>query len=215
MAVIATGVVVGLIFTAAPENEAEHSLAASHNLTTAILLANVSTTEPAMTKIWVPPTSVHLMSHKSTANEALTRNGCQTGYKLLLTTCIRLDFRQKNYWGAREACEREGATLAMPKTKELDLALRNLVSKEGHNLEPWIGLKDNNYFRLLKRQWQWEDGSALRNYKGWNPGVPNNRRLTHRTRLCVHYWPGRTGYHMWNDLGCSRRRGFICQTFLA
>eukprot|EP00058_Branchiostoma_floridae_P019758 XP_002605248.1 hypothetical protein BRAFLDRAFT_92278 [Branchiostoma floridae] len=96
---------------------------------------------------------------------ALTRNGCQTGYKLLLTTCIRVDFRQKNYWGAREACEREGATLAMPKSQELDLALRNLVSKEDRNLEPWIGLKDNNYFRLFKRQWQWEDGSALRNYK--------------------------------------------------
>ncbi|XP_035661790.1 C-type lectin BML-2-like [Branchiostoma floridae] len=173
------------------------------------------TTETAMTKIWLPPTSVHSEANTSMANEAVTRNGCQPGYKILFTTCIRLYSRRNSYWGAREACEMEGATLAMPKTQELDLALRNLVHTEGNNLSFWFGLKDNNYFRLRKRQWKWEDGSALGNYQGWIPGGPDNRRWTHRTRLCVHYWSGRTGYPMWNDRRCSCRHSFICQTLLA
>ncbi|XP_078614388.1 uncharacterized protein LOC144883667 [Branchiostoma floridae x Branchiostoma japonicum] len=65
-------------------------------------------------------------------------DNCKVGYKLLARTCIRLNFREVSYKDARKICEREGARLAMPKTEELDLALRDLVHKEGHNVEDGI-----------------------------------------------------------------------------
>ncbi|KAI8502424.1 hypothetical protein Bbelb_200120 [Branchiostoma belcheri] len=142
-------------------------------------------------------------------------DSCRVGYKLLATFCVRLNFRAMSHQKATEACEREGARLAMPKTEELDIALRNLVRREGQNMGYWIGLKDKESFYLRRRQWGWVDGSTLGNYKGWNPGEPSNKRTYwHLTKLCVQYWSGRPGYPMWDDVDCSESRRFICQAHL-
>ncbi|XP_035692582.1 macrophage mannose receptor 1-like [Branchiostoma floridae] len=84
-------------------------------------------------------------------------DNCQVGYKLLARTCIRLYFREVGHKDARKICEREGARLAMPKTEELDQALRNLVQKEGHNVEFWIGLRNKGSFllRMESRRARW------------------------------------------------------------
>ncbi|CAH1248783.1 CD209 [Branchiostoma lanceolatum] len=84
--------------------------------------------------------------------------------KLVARNCFRLNFRKKSHSDAREACMKEGARLAMPKTKELDIALRNLVRTEGENRQYWIGMRDTGIW-LHKRHWCWEDGSKLGNYK--------------------------------------------------
>ncbi|CAH1248784.1 LPA [Branchiostoma lanceolatum] len=96
---------------------------------------------------------------------AATCDGCPAGYKFLARTCIRLDFRQKNHWDAMEACEKEGAELVMPKTKELDVAVRILVRTESHRQSFWIGMRDKGGLILHKRHWQWVDGTTLGNYK--------------------------------------------------
>ncbi|XP_078687673.1 C-type lectin BpLec-like [Branchiostoma floridae x Branchiostoma belcheri] len=101
-------------------------------------------------------------------------------------------------------CWMEGATLAMPKTEELDVALRDLVKTEGGNKQHWIGMEEKD------RTWYWVDGSVVgdNGYKGWNPGEPDY----YRWPRCGQYWSGRTGYPMWDDEGCHRvMRRFICQ----
>ncbi|KAI8516946.1 hypothetical protein Bbelb_055270 [Branchiostoma belcheri] len=128
---------------------------------------------------------------------------CENGYRLLVGICIKLVGRSgidwifgKSHDGAKEACRKEGATLAMPKTKELDVALRDLEKKG---------------------TWYWVDGSKVGNngYTGWNLGDPSNPRWP---PLCGQYWkkssgwlsPG-TGYVMWNDDACFKQKRFICQ----
>ncbi|XP_019621358.1 PREDICTED: uncharacterized protein LOC109467748 [Branchiostoma belcheri] len=63
------------------------------------------------------------------------------------------------------ACNAEGATLAMPKTEELDLALRRLVKMSGGNSDHWIGLRGTYNGRLGKWEYKWEDGSLLGKYQ--------------------------------------------------
>ncbi|KAI8490890.1 hypothetical protein Bbelb_313090 [Branchiostoma belcheri] len=139
---------------------------------------------------------------------------CKNGYKLLTGTCIRLITALAMNWlfgkshdGAKEACRKEGATLAMPKTKELDVALRDLVKTEGGNKEHWIGMEEK------EGTWYWMDGSKVgqNGYKGWNAGEPGGWS-------CGQYWAkssswlfSGSGYPMWDDDACFNKKRFICQ----
>ncbi|XP_019616527.1 PREDICTED: uncharacterized protein LOC109464044 [Branchiostoma belcheri] len=139
---------------------------------------------------------------------------CKNGYKLLAGTCISLVTAPWGNWlfgkshdGAKEACRKEGATLAMPKTEVLDVALRDLVKTEGGNKEHWIGMEEK------EGTWYWIDGSKVGNngYKGWNPGEPGGWS-------CGQYWAkssswlsSGSGYPMWDDDACFKKKRFICQ----
>ncbi|XP_066263278.1 killer cell lectin-like receptor subfamily B member 1 [Branchiostoma lanceolatum] len=103
---------------------------------------------------------------KNTSTTSKANNAsCPAGYKLIARTCIRLSLQRKSFYHAKRSCSMEGATLAMPKTAELDVTLGKLVSIEGDKLNHWIGMKDEGRFNLKKRNWRWMDGSALGNYK--------------------------------------------------
>ncbi|KAI8516954.1 hypothetical protein Bbelb_055350 [Branchiostoma belcheri] len=143
---------------------------------------------------------------------------CKNGYKLLVGTCIKLFsavLNVKSHGDAKKACRKEGATLAMPKTEQLDAALRHEVKTEGGNKEHWIGMEEK------RGTWCWVDGSVVDNngYKGWNPGEPSNPRWL--GALCGQYWEKprkssgwffrRTGYVMWDDDECYKLKNFICQ----
>ncbi|XP_078597686.1 C-type lectin domain family 4 member M-like [Branchiostoma floridae x Branchiostoma japonicum] len=125
---------------------------------------------------------------------------------------------------AAQACESKRATLAMPKTGELDGALRELVMTVGGNQEYWIGLWEGE----TDTGWQWVDGTPLQTndyqvtltpcinlrmyvfiYMGWNPGEPSNYGFVWGN--CVQYWSGSTGYPMWDDTDCFIFKRFICQ----
>nr|ABY54816.1 c-type lectin 3 [Branchiostoma japonicum] len=122
----------------------------------------------------------------------------------------------RSHGGAKKACMTAGATLAMPKTRELDVALRDLVKREGGNNQHWIGMEKK------RGTWYWLDGSLVGNngYKGWAPNEPSNSGWT---PLCGQYWKeskssgwlyprssGR-GYPMWDDEECWKLQRFICQ----
>ncbi|XP_019639591.1 PREDICTED: C-type lectin domain family 4 member M-like [Branchiostoma belcheri] len=139
---------------------------------------------------------------------------CKNGYRLVIGNCIKLDATPGRDWifgkshdGAKEACRKEGATLAMPKTKELDVALRDLVKRGGFNKEHWIGMEKKD------GTWYWVDGSVVgqNGYKGWNPGEPGRWS-------CGQYWTKSSGwlfswsgYPMWDDDACFNKKRFICQ----
>ncbi|KAI8493017.1 hypothetical protein Bbelb_290210 [Branchiostoma belcheri] len=86
---------------------------------------------------------------------------CKAGYTPVVGTCIRLSVRKTSYDVARKVCMNDGGTLAMPKTRGLDVALRNLIKTVGLKQDYWIGMKKY----VHARHWQWEDGRALGNYK--------------------------------------------------
>ncbi|XP_078700985.1 C-type lectin lectoxin-Phi1-like [Branchiostoma floridae x Branchiostoma belcheri] len=152
-------------------------------------------------------------SPTNTANEI----SCQVGYKLIERTCVRLSLQMKSFYWARKACTTDGAELAMPKTRELDVALRDLVHREGQGRAYWIGMRDREPFFLRKRVWKWMDGSRLGEYEGWGPGEPNNRRILHTVKLCVQYssCDSQSAIPMWSDTYCRRKFKFICQAPLA
>ncbi|KAI8516642.1 hypothetical protein Bbelb_052230 [Branchiostoma belcheri] len=83
---------------------------------------------------------------------------CTNGYQLLAQTCIKVYSYEKDYGEALAVCEKDGAILAMPKTRELDVALRNLIRKVGVDFEYWIGL-------VFCEHWRWADGSRISKYK--------------------------------------------------
>ncbi|KAI8502464.1 hypothetical protein Bbelb_200520 [Branchiostoma belcheri] len=195
------------------------------DLTTTSSLVNMTTTPQvelntsSIHAFLLPATSVtrgmdDVTNKSSPTMRASTRSdGCQVGYKRLASTCFRLHFRRMTWMKAKEACKKEGARLAMPKTEELDIALRHLVRTEGQNMGYWIGLKDKE--RLIwKKRWGWDDGSKLGKYKGWNPGQPSSIRKLRPGKMCVRYWSGPAGYPMWDDRRCGESRKFICQTSL-
>ncbi|KAI8500466.1 hypothetical protein Bbelb_220320 [Branchiostoma belcheri] len=146
--------------------------------------------------------------HGNTFDDTIHVPRCKKGYRLLAGTCIKLGPTgwleiARSHDGAKKACMTEGSTLAMPKTEELDVALRDLVKREGGNHQHWIGMEKK------KGTWYWVDGSKVGNngYKGWTPGQPSNPRWP---PLCGQYW-AKSGYPMWDDDACLNLRRFICQ----
>ncbi|XP_078603281.1 uncharacterized protein LOC144877248 [Branchiostoma floridae x Branchiostoma japonicum] len=132
------------------------------------------------------------------------RQGCKGGYIRLGRHCIRLVPIPKSFVDAQQACKADGATLAMPKTKELDLTLRRLVKTSGGNNHHWIGLSNAGDL-----DWTWVDETRLGHYLAWNPGEPRGDK---GVVLCVQYWSsGHTTGPMWDDAECSGEKWFICQ----
>ncbi|XP_078697519.1 C-type lectin lectoxin-Lio3-like [Branchiostoma floridae x Branchiostoma belcheri] len=155
--------------------------------------------------------------HGNTFDDATHVPRCKKGYKLLAGTCIKLVSTGwfeigRSHYDAKKTCMKEGATLAMPKTEELDVALKDLVKREGGNHQHWIGMEKK------RGTWYWVDGSVVGNngYQGWNPGEPSNSGDW--LSLCGQYqekpsgWLSRrTGYVMWDDDACFQLKSFICQ----
>ncbi|XP_078684274.1 CD209 antigen-like protein A [Branchiostoma floridae x Branchiostoma belcheri] len=151
----------------------------------------------------------------------MRNGGCQDGYIRVAWSCIRLVPTLKSFSDALQACNAEGATLAMPKVEELDLTLRRLVKMSGG--DHWIGLKEMcsgvwlGLFQtcwLGKWEYKWVDGVTLHlgRYQGWHPGEPGNARVRGRA-LCVQYWySGPAADPMWDDTGCHVTKRYICQS---
>eukprot|EP00058_Branchiostoma_floridae_P019747 XP_002605237.1 hypothetical protein BRAFLDRAFT_92290 [Branchiostoma floridae] len=120
----------------------------------------------------------------------ICRAECRHGYKLVAQTCIKVSHYHKNYDAAKAACVNEGATLAMPKTKEFDVSLRNWMGRFGRSQCFWIGLKQVPVIKI----WQWADGShiVIHGYTGWNPGEPESAEFVKPAfwsvkPMCVQY----------------------------
>ncbi|KAI8480605.1 hypothetical protein Bbelb_416770 [Branchiostoma belcheri] len=143
--------------------------------------------------------------------------GCQDGYRSRRVglACIRLGTVLKSLSNARQACNVEGATLAMPKTEELDLALRRLVRRSGGNSDHWIGLRftcPRLFFGTCSFgtwEYKWVDGLPL------GRGGTQVRQVTAQCPvLFVLYWhSGPAADPMWDDTaGCYGKKRYICQS---
>ncbi|XP_078615626.1 CD209 antigen-like protein A [Branchiostoma floridae x Branchiostoma japonicum] len=93
----------------------------------------------------------------------------------------------------------------MPKTKELHVALKQLIMWKGGNYDNgyWIGLEEKRH------TWKWMDGSPLltNHFQVWSPEEPSNTMHFLFPRLCIQIY----GNAMWDDTECMRKKWFICQ----
>ncbi|XP_066288335.1 apolipoprotein(a)-like [Branchiostoma lanceolatum] len=123
-----------------------------------------------------PSTKWELCNVPACDDEHKQHGACKDGYIPLGEACIRLVPIKKSFGDAQKSCEAEGATLAMPKTKRVDLILRAMVRSTGGKKDHWIGMCENGSFdKHVLGNWKWVDGSRLAtyDYQGWNPGEPN------------------------------------------
>ncbi|XP_078679403.1 C-type lectin LmsL-like [Branchiostoma floridae x Branchiostoma belcheri] len=181
---------------------------------TSVRVTDTSLSLRAMASRGLP--SVHLLTqptfrHTPVHNVRTTQQPpavCPAGYRPLVGTCIRLVSQELSHDGARLACLEDGAILAMPKTRELDVALRELVRTDGGNQDYWIGMWEGTGYT----DWQWMDGSQLHtyDYQAWNPGEPSNVDWLLWDN-CVQYWSEPTGYPLWDDADCFYYKRYICQ----
>ncbi|XP_066270066.1 macrophage mannose receptor 1-like [Branchiostoma lanceolatum] len=123
------------------------------------------------------------------------------GYVSFNGVCYK-DFAElKTYDEARQTCAADGGLLAMPKDVATNTFIHNLGG--GGTARRWIGLTDADN----ETQWVFEDGQSLAStgYNNWQPGEPND---DYGGEDCAEV--AGSG-HVWNDLWCTSRKGFICQ----
>lgn len=70
----------------------------------------------------------------------------------------------------------------------------------------WIGLNDMK----TEAVFEWSDGSALSTYSNWIPEQPDN--WEGKEDCTAIKWVKETGHARWNDVGCSTKYKFICET---
>ncbi|MEL6183732.1 MAG: C-type lectin domain-containing protein [Myxococcota bacterium] len=101
---------------------------------------------------------------------------------------------------ARALCQSVGGGVIIIETPEEN----ELVSEAFAQWSPvefWMGLTDG----VEEDQWVWDDGRSLGNYRGWNPGEPNDLE----NEDCSHNNFMFTGG--WNDIDCLDRYAVVCE----
>ena len=89
--------------------------------------------------------------------------------------------------------------------EENDFIKANYLTGRGNY---WIGLSDSE----TEGDWKWADGTKLSEYKNWGQQQPNDNR---GNQDCVVIRLGsshnRNYDGEWNDVNCSKNKGFICE----
>ncbi|XP_035677116.1 uncharacterized protein LOC118416147 [Branchiostoma floridae] len=128
------------------------------------------------------------------ANEVYQITGCSMDYVRFNGVCYK-SFRA---WitrdEARQACEADGAMLAMPKDSETNAFLASLPEVTGGR---WLGVTDTN----ADGQWVLEDGQTL-TYSNWKNNEPNDGNI------CASFY---STIATWDSRLCSHQKGYICQ----
>ncbi|XP_078594451.1 C-type lectin lectoxin-Lio3-like [Branchiostoma floridae x Branchiostoma japonicum] len=119
---------------------------------------------------------------------------CLMGYVGFNGVCYKSFTGSSTRDEARQACEADGAMLAMPKDSETNAFLASLEPVTGGR---WLGVTDTDG----DGQWVFEDGQTL-TYSNWKDGEPN-----HGSNCAAFY--GITSN--WDSRHCNHRRGYICQ----
>ncbi|KAI8497993.1 hypothetical protein Bbelb_239370 [Branchiostoma belcheri] len=142
----------------------------------------------------ITPSTVEL----STAPvSALFQGGCPVSYTAHGDSCFKAYNQVKTYSQARQVCAADGGLLAMPKDREVDDFLLDLMNVVDPNSPFWLGLNNQNG----EGSWAWEDETPYSPTADWTGWEPNSNGGG-----CVnHLGAG------WNDAPCSSPSNFICQ----
>ncbi|KAI0222168.1 C-type mannose receptor 2 [Lamellibrachia satsuma] len=108
----------------------------------------------------------------------------------------------EDWAGALEICRRGPGYL--PDLASISSEIENAaitLRLDGYAIGLWLGLHQSNGL------WSWTDNSAV-DFTKWAPGEPSIN-----TGDCGEMWtyPGPSG--TWNNVLCSKMRGYVCQTF--
>ena len=126
---------------------------------------------------------------------------CPSGWRKFDRHCYFLEnnpIRRISWSEARKQCLDKGADLAsIHSTAEQNFIHNTLWPSDGRI---WIGLND----RRIEKQMVWSDGSPF-DYSYWDTGEPSDNA---GVQNCIEMYGSVGG---WNDLSCSKERGFVCK----
>ena len=106
-----------------------------------------------------------------------------------------------NFGDAKKGCAKLGGTLAMLKAAEESDQLTKAMGQRFPVTELWVGLNE----LAAEGTWLWTTGAPIA-FSNWKHEEPNGYRGNeHCTELFAHSW-------QWNDLDCSERLPFVCQS---
>ncbi|XP_060102028.1 C-type lectin mannose-binding isoform-like [Heteronotia binoei] len=117
--------------------------------------------------------------------------------------CYRYFNTLKNFTEAEDECQSNGWYTHLTSISSFDDSdfLADLVKAEN---DVWIGL--HNVKDCSK--WIWTDGTTYnKNYAPWGPGEPSD---CNGTQVCVQLMHS-SKFHLWKDVDCSTRTGYICE----
>ncbi|XP_060556676.1 hepatic lectin-like [Ruditapes philippinarum] len=109
------------------------------------------------------------------------------------------------WFEARDTCRSIGGELARIGNKRENNFIKNTI-KRSYPVSYWFGLHDTQ----SENFWQWSSSNgtySLGKFSNWAPDEPNN---AFGNEDCSVIW----GNGEWNDIDCSLKMTFICETFL-
>lgn len=107
---------------------------------------------------------------------------------------------EKTFADAKKACETSGGTLAIFKSREDGVAVKEALAQRFPAKRLWIGATDS----AEEGTWTWTSGAKFE-WDRWLPGEPNNFNREDCAELHVAPW-------MWNDMDCGMKLPSVCES---
>ncbi|XP_026209426.1 CD209 antigen-like [Anabas testudineus] len=145
----------------------------------------------------------------------MIREGCKhclPGWTLMNSMCYYFAFSDamspRSWQEARNFCKKQGSDLVVVNSRQIHLAINNLINKYQNPSRFmsyagfWIGLRDVEEEGV----WKWLDGTRLAEGY-WNDGEPNNMGKED----CAATYPRGNPFKAWNDAPCNHHLKWICE----
>jgi hypothetical protein len=127
--------------------------------------------------------------------------GCRNGRSFAaggLSYCLHSGDHTWNE--AKRACTTDGGSLAVLRTTEENVAVRDAMAARFSATRVWIGLTD----AAEEGNWSWISGAPL-DFAAWHPGEPNDFNRENCGQLYSDSWT-------WNDLDCAVELPSVCES---
>jgi len=128
---------------------------------------------------------------------------CKGGWEKNGDHCYFLSNETKNWFAAETFCQGEGGHLASVHSHAIGDFIWEKMNRTGVDFM-WIGGSDNEEEGV----WKWTDCTPW-NFTVWYEGEPNGGD---ESCLTTYYARPSHLHKKWNDVKCSKDRGFACST---
>ncbi|CAH1256308.1 VCAN [Branchiostoma lanceolatum] len=127
---------------------------------------------------------------------------CGQGWYKHGSRCFRFFENKLSYRDAKDLCASHGAHLALPKDREANWLMMQMLRYVGRP-DVWIGLTDVEE----EGTFVWDDGEELGGFSDWKGDEPNNRAGGSDCVRMIWATKGKT----WTDQPCSKYYSVICE----
>eukprot|EP00918_Siedleckia_nematoides_P018859 GHVU01040294.1.p1 GENE.GHVU01040294.1~~GHVU01040294.1.p1 ORF type:complete len:153 (+),score=11.24 GHVU01040294.1:180-638(+) len=135
------------------------------------------------------------------ANMQVEGRVCPDGFRSWSGSCYFFETNNQYTWAeAKSICRSLQSDLVSVGSTSENQFLLSWIRERSTKLHIWMDLND------LAREGHWMTKQMRISYSNWCRGEPNNRP---GDEDCGHFHASHG--HCWNDVGCWRKFGFICE----